>query len=192
MSSPLALTPASHGSECADSGWYGSVQSSLSPVSNALHGMVDVHHEDSVVVARGSDELYDMVADVTRMGEWSPVCKACWWDEGSGPSVGGWFTGRNELPERTWETRSEVVVADRGREFAFVVSATSTRWGYLFSDVDGGTRITESWDFPPSAVAVFEDRFGDDAEAQIASRAELARAGIPKTLAAIKRAGENG
>ena len=23
-----------------------------------------------------------MVSDVTRMGEWSPVCKACWWDEG--------------------------------------------------------------------------------------------------------------
>jgi hypothetical protein len=151
---------------------------------------MDVHHEDSVVVARGSGELYDMVADVTRMGEWSPVCKACWWDEGSGPWVGGWFTGRNELPERTWETRSEVVAADRGREFAFVVSATGTRWGYQFSEVDGGTRIVETWDFPPSAVAMFEDRFGDDAEAQIASRSELARTGIPKTLAAIKRAAE--
>ncbi len=131
-----------------------------------------------------------MVADVTRMGEWSPVCKACWWDEGSGPQVGGWFTGRNELSERTWETRSEVVAADRGREFAFVVATTGTRWGYRFREVEGGTMITESWDFPPAAVAVFEERFGDDAEAQIASRSELARTGIPATLAAIKRAAE--
>ena len=149
-----------------------------------------MHQENSVVVARSTDELYDMVSDVTRMGEWSPVCKACWWDEGSGPRVGAWFTGRNELPERTWETRSEVVVADRGREFAFVVSATGTRWSYQFREVDGGTLITESWDFPPSAVTVFEQRFGDDAEAQIANRSELARTGIPETLAAIKTAAE--
>ena len=32
------------------------------------------------------------------MGEWSPICRACWWDEGGGPQVGAWFTGRNETP----------------------------------------------------------------------------------------------
>src|SRR5919197_5403834 len=102
-------------------------------------------HSESIVVARPPDELYDMVADVTRMGEWSPVCKACWWDEGAAPRVGAWFTGRNEMGEHTWETRSEVVAADRGREFAFVVSVSGTRWGYEFAPVDGGTRLTESW-----------------------------------------------
>ncbi len=132
-----------------------------------------------------------MVSDVTRMGDWSPVCKACWWDEGDTARVGAWFTGRNELPDRTWETRSEVVVADRAREFAFVVSATGTRWGYQFRAVDDGTLVTESWDFPSSAVAVFEERFGDDAEAQIANRSELAGTGIPATLAAIKKAAES-
>ena len=81
-----------------------------------------------------------MVSDVTRMGEWSPVCKACWWDDGSGPQVGSWFTGRNELPERTWERALEVAVADRGGEFAFVVGGKFARWGYTFAPVDGGTR----------------------------------------------------
>src|SRR5580704_6067419 len=71
-----------------------------------------------------------MVSDVTRMGEWSPVCKACWWDDGPGPSAGAWFTGRNELPGRDpWETRSQVVAAVPGEEFAFVVGGTWTRWG---------------------------------------------------------------
>jgi hypothetical protein len=42
-----------------------------------------------------------MVAGVTRMGEWSPVCTARWWDVGDGPHVGAKFTGRNERPERT-------------------------------------------------------------------------------------------
>lgn len=143
-------------------------------------------HAASVVVARSPAELYDLVSDIRRMGTWSPVCKECWWDDGAGPAVGSWFTGRNELPDRTWETRSEVVAADRGKEFAFIVNGTWTRWGYVFRAVDGGTELTESWEFLPGGEAMFMERFGDDTEAQIESRLELARTGIPATLAAIK------
>jgi hypothetical protein len=143
------------------------------------------------LVACSAEAVYDMVSDVTRMGEWSPICKACWWDDGDGPRPGAWFTGRNELPERTWETRSQVVAADRGREFAFVVGGSWVRWGYTFEAVDGGTLVTESWDFLPDGIAGFHDRYGDDARAQIADRAEAARTGIPATLAAIKKAAES-
>jgi hypothetical protein len=148
--------------------------------------MVTLTHSDSIDIARSPEDVYDLVSDITRMGAWSPVCKECWWDEGGGPQVGAWFTGRNELPERTWETRSEVVVADRGREFAFIVNGSWTRWGYVFASVDGGTRVTESWEFLPGGQAMFEERFGADAEAQIAARLELAQKGIPATLASIK------
>jgi len=145
---------------------------------------------DSVVISRSPEDLYGMVSDVTRMGEWSPVCRACWWDDGESARVGAWFTGRNELPERTWETRSEVVAADRGREFAFVVGGSFVRWGYTFAAVDGGTEVTESWEFLPGGAAMFEQRFGADADAQLANRAELARTGIPATLAALKATAE--
>ena len=148
-------------------------------------------HSDSIVVARAPDDLYGMVSDVTHMGDWSPVCKACWWDDGDGPRVGAWFTGRNEVPDRTWETHCEVVAADPGREFAFKVAGTETRWGYRFRGVEGGTELTESWEFSDAGVAVFAERFGDDAEHQIDVRYELARTGIAETLAAIKRAAES-
>lgn len=147
-------------------------------------------HSASIFIDRSPDAVYDLVADISRMGSWSPVCKACWWDDDAGPTVGSWFTGRNELPDRTWETRSEVVAAERGEEFAFVVNGTWTRWGYRFRAVDGGTEVTESWKFLPGGEAMFDERFGADAEAQIASRLELARTGIPETLAAIKRDAE--
>jgi hypothetical protein len=153
--------------------------------------MATLTHSDSIDIARSPEEVYDLVSDITRMGAWSPVCKECWWDEGAGPQVGAWFTGRNELPERTWETRSEVVAADRGREFAFVVNGSWTRWGYVFTAVDGGTRVTESWEFLPGGQAMFEERFGADAEAQAAARLELAREGIPATLAAVKADAES-
>jgi Polyketide cyclase / dehydrase and lipid transport len=154
--------------------------------------MSSLQYSESIVVARSPEALYDMVSDVTRMGEWSPICTACWWDDGDGPRVGAWFTGRNELPERTWETRSQVVAADRGREFAFEVNSGWVRWGYTFTAVDSGTQVTESWEFLPTGIAGFHDRYGNGAEAQIANRTEAAHRGIPVTLAAIKKAAEAG
>jgi Polyketide cyclase / dehydrase and lipid transport len=113
--------------------------------------MDTLRHSGSILIHRSAEELDDMVADVTEMGAWSPVCKACWWDEGEGPQVGAKFTGRNERSDRTWETRSEVEVADRGREFAWVVAELPTRprWGYSFASVEGGTEVVETWELPP-------------------------------------------
>jgi Polyketide cyclase / dehydrase and lipid transport len=154
--------------------------------------MSSLRYSESIVVARPAEFLYDMVSDVTRMGEWSPVCKACWWDDGDSLRVGAWFTGRNELPERVWETRSQVVAAERGREFTFVVGGSLVRWSYTFTPVDRGTQVTESWEFLPDGMARFQARFGEDAEAQIANRTEAAHTGIPLTLAAIKESAESG
>ena len=148
-------------------------------------------YSESIVIARSPADLYDMVADVTRMGEWSPVCNACWWDDGDGPRAGSWFTGRNETPERgPWETRSVVVAASPGEEFAFTVGGSWTRWGYTFTPVAGRTQVTESWEVLPAGVSRFDDRYGDTAEAELAIRYEAARAGIPATLGALKRVAE--
>ncbi len=153
--------------------------------------MSDLTYSESIVVSRPAAELYDMVADVTRTGEWSPVCRACWWDERARPEVGAWFTGRNEVPGRTWETRSQVLVADRGKEWAFAVGGSSVRWSYTFAPVAGGTEVTESWEFLPDGLARFDERYGDDAAAQVQDRADAAHRGIPATLAAIKAAAES-
>jgi hypothetical protein len=148
-------------------------------------------YSDSITISRPPEVLYGIVSDVTRTGEWSPICKACWWDEGDGPHAGAWFTGRNESPERTWETRSQVIVAEPGREFAFVVGGSWVRWGYSFSPIDARTVLTESWEFLPGGIARFEDRYGSDAPEQIAHRTKEAHQGIPITLAAIKRIAES-
>ena len=154
--------------------------------------MSNLSHSDSILVARSAECLYDMVSDVTRIGEWSPVCKACWWDEGSSARAGDWFTGRNTTADRTWETRSEVLVAERGREFAFIVGGAYVRWGYTFTVVGEETRVTESWEFLPEGIAMFEEKFGADAQAQIFSRTKAAHDGISVTLAALKRTAESG
>ena len=149
-------------------------------------------HSGSVVVRTSPEALYDLVSDVTRTGEWSPICRACWWDEGGGPRVGAHFTGRNVTPERTWETRSEVVAADRGREFAWVVGASVARWSFRMEPVAGGTRLTEAWEFLPAGQELFVERYGEDAPGQVESRTRAAHEGIPATLEAIRRIAEAG
>ena len=157
--------------------------------------MSDLKFSDSVVVNADADTLYALVSDVTRIGEWSPQCRACWWDEGGGPTVGSYFTGRNDDGKRTWETRSRVVAADPGREFSWVVNDGWVRWGFVLEPLegpDGGTRLTEHWSFEPAGIEGFRGRYGDKADEQIAIRTKAAKEGIPVTLAAIKRTVEVG
>ena len=151
-----------------------------------------LHHQQTIVVHVPAEELYDLVSDVTRTGEWSPICTACWWEEDSEPgTVGAWFGGRNQTPDRTWETRSQVVAASRGREFAWLVGGRFARWGFTLEHGDDGTYLTESWDFLPAGIEFFHEKYGDEAEAQIADRSQAALSGVPETLAAIKRIAED-
>ena len=148
-------------------------------------------HEDSVVIAVAPETLFDLVTDIGRTGEWSPICTGCWWDDPADAGrVGSWFTGRNELPHRTWETRSKVVVADRPREFAWEVGDGFVRWGYTFTPAGSGTLLTESWQFLPAGIEMFHHKYGEQAATEIAERTQAARTGIPATLAAIKRIAE--
>lgn len=152
--------------------------------------MSELEFEDSVLIARSPEVLYDLVSDVTRTGEWSPICKSCWWDEGDGLRQGAWFTGHNETLDRTWETRSQVSVAAPGREFSWLVGGAWVRWSYTMKPALHGTQLTESWEFLPAGIALFHERYGDAAESEIEIRTTAAHRGIPATLAAIKRIAE--
>jgi hypothetical protein len=154
--------------------------------------MSDLNMSQTVHVAATPEDLYEMVSDVTRMGEWSPVCRECWWDEGGGPREGAWFTGRNETPERTWETRSQVVAAEPGRRFAWEVNNGWVYWCFTFAPYGAGSLLTEEWIFLPAGIEGFRERFGDQADAEIEKRRAAAESGIPATLAAIKKAAESG
>lgn len=145
---------------------------------------------DSVVIEAPPEFVYDLVTDIGRTGEWSPICRGCWWRDEQGARPGAWFVGRNEADGQVWETESQVAVADRGREFAWLVGGQYVRWGYQLDPVGGGTRLTESWDFLPAGQTMFRQKYGAAADDRIALRRSQAMRGIPATLAAIKRIAE--
>jgi hypothetical protein len=154
--------------------------------------VTDLTFSDSIVVDTDPDTLYGLVSDVTNMGQWSPQCRECWWEDGDSlPVAGAWFKGRNEAGGREWETRSQVVVAEPGREFFWEVNGGWVRWGFTLDPAENGTRLTQSWEFLPAGIAGFQERWGDEADRQISFREQSAKTGIPVTLAAIKRSAES-
>jgi hypothetical protein len=105
--------------------------------------------QQDVVIAAPAEQIYDLVADLTRMGEWSDECARVEWIEGAGgPVVGARFAGHNQSGFLKWSRKGRVLVADRGREFAFATEEGGNEgvvWRYRFEPTDGGTRVTESY-----------------------------------------------
>jgi hypothetical protein len=108
------------------------------------------------VVPADPEAVYAVVSDVTRIGERSPECQTAAWLPGApAGAVGSVFRGRNRagLLAR-WSRRCEVLAAERGRAFAFrtlperldVSRRDSTTWRYDLEAVDGGTRVTHSYE----------------------------------------------
>jgi Polyketide cyclase / dehydrase and lipid transport len=106
----------------------------------------------SVVIEAPAGRIYQLVANLPRMGDWSPECRQVEWLAGStGPAEGATFIGHNQggpLGLMKWSRRGHVLTADPGREFAFVTEEggrESTQWRYRLEPVEGGTRVTESY-----------------------------------------------
>ena len=61
--------------------------------------------EVEVWVETTPDRAWELVTDLTLVGEWSPEYQGGRWHEGSdGPAVGAWFKGRNKRGDREWES----------------------------------------------------------------------------------------
>lgn len=82
------------------------------------------HDSEHGIVAASPERIYELVADMPRMGEWSPECQRVEWTDGAvAPAAGARFIGHNRGGPGgliRWSRRGRVLVADPGREFAFV------------------------------------------------------------------------
>lgn len=110
--------------------------------------------EDShdVTIKASPAQVYALVADLPRMGEWSPECQRVEWIDGSSqPVEGARFIGHNRGGPKglmKWSRQGRVLEAKPGSVFAFVTEEggkESTEWRFEFEAVDGGTRVAESY-----------------------------------------------
>lgn len=142
----------------------------------------------SLDIAASPAVVYDLVTDVTRIGERSPECyHAEWLDGASSAATGARFRGRNRIGPIKWTTTCTVTTAESPREFAFSVidgnGREQTRWRYTIEPTASGCRVTESYQFLwcPLVARLAELPFPRDRQ--------LHR-GIQRTLEAIRAAAE--
>lgn len=138
------------------------------------------------------ETVYDLVSDVSRMGEWSPECYRCkWLDDVDEAVQGARFRGWNRfLGVVRWSRVCEVLIADRGRRFEFRTVSRgafrdSTRWSFEFQPDNQGTQIVQRYvlEKPSRPVLLFDRMSGHSAALE---------AGMRETLDRIKTAAEAG
>jgi hypothetical protein len=102
--------------------------------------------------------VWDLVSDITRIGEFSPeTFEAEWLGDATGPALGAKFRGhvkRNEKGPTYW-TVCKVTQCEAERDFGFAVMFAHravNNWRYQLVPAGDGTDVTESFELTPMLV----------------------------------------
>ena len=139
-------------------------------------------------IPASADEVWALVSDLPRMGEWSPENEGGeWLDGATGPSAGAKFRGSNRHGSKSWTTTATIVDADPGRRLSFRVTAMGLKiadWAYDIEPTDTGCVVTESWtDLRPGFFKPIAKR-----ATGVADRTSHTREGMEATLGALAAA----
>jgi hypothetical protein len=148
---------------------------------------------ETVHVDAAPEQVYALVSDVTRMGEWSPETYRCRWMDAEGPVCGARFKGYNRRGRARWSNILVVRSAEPGREFSFrrdVLACGVCDWTYRVERAagDGGTLLTESYEVKKPDWRI--TNWFNGLLLGVDDRDEDLRAGMRTTLARIKAAAE--
>lgn len=108
---------------------------------------------ETIRIQRGTsatpEEAWALIADITRMGDWSPETTSAVWRGGAtGPALRARFRGTNQMGSKKWSSNGTVTACEPGRRFAFHVSIgpfSVADWAYEFEPTEEGCVVTELW-----------------------------------------------
>jgi Polyketide cyclase / dehydrase and lipid transport len=151
--------------------------------------------EVDVFVAASPEVVWALVADVTRIGDWSPECIWARWIDGSGPVPGARFLGQQRRGDAEWRSVSVVTEAEPGRSFAWVVGdpvVPAATWRFDLSPEAGGTRLVQRavMGLGSSRMNAVIAEHPDHEERIVAARLEEHRRNMAVTLDGIRQAAE--
>jgi len=143
-----------------------------------------------MLVSAEPGRVWDLVTDITRMGEWSSECTGGRWTHGAtGPAPGARFVGFNAHGWVRWRTHCRVIECARPTRFAFTVTENKMIWGWRLEPEGARTRLTQ-WREHTSEPNVFIRAFA--ASGLIGrNREQLMVDGMHRTLAAVKASAEH-
>lgn len=160
-------------------------------------GVTGARTEVEVLVELGVEQVWEVVTDVSRTGEWSPECYyAAWLDGWNGPAVGARFEARNRFPDGLMtEVVCLVTVADPLRAFEWQVAGDSTSvpfaiWRYELEARGAKTLIRQSFTHGPGDSGMRAGVLADPqrAEEKLQRRLDQLNRNMRITIAAMTSA----
>lgn len=150
---------------------------------------------EQVSVTRGisapANQVWEMVADVTQMGRWSPEHEEAIWLWGAtSPVPGAAFRGMNRNGKKKWKTVGKIVDAEPSRLLRFNITAIGLKvseWTYEFESTADGCQITETWVDRRGVIAKALGKPVTGVEDRVAHN----RSGMEQTLDRLKSAAES-
>ncbi|MCZ4079162.1 SRPBCC family protein [Rhodococcus sp. H36-A4] len=146
--------------------------------------------EAQIDVDANPEQVWKIVSDLQRMGEWSPQCKLM---KVFGGNVrrGTTTLNINRKGLLVWPTRSKVIEFEPNKKIAFRVLDNKTIWSYSLTPNGTGTSVVEKREAPSGTTAIssflVKHVLGGSDQFDI----ELVD-GMNKTLQRIKAETENG
>ncbi len=159
-------------------------------MTEATGAMVEVE----ILVDKNPGEMWDLITDVGRIGEWSPECVGATWLDGGTAQTGSRFEGRNQFGGAFRSTVTCVVTeADRPAVFEWVVLDPSkaveqpgSTWRYELasSGSAGQTRVLHRFVHGPGRTGLSRgmEESPDQAESILRHRLDELRKHMTITL----------
>lgn len=97
-------------------------------------------------VSAAPREVWRVVADLRRTGEWSPECSRV--VPVSSVRLGGWLVGFNRRGPVRWVTVSRITQFQPERKIAWKVLTNRSIWTYQLEPTTVGTRVIETRETP--------------------------------------------
>lgn len=138
----------------------------------------------SIDIEAPPNEVWDVVSDLKRMGEWSPQCRKMI-ILGREVKRGTRTLNINHAGKLHWPTNAKVTEFEPNKKIAFRIVENRTIWSYELEPTATGTKLTESRKAPKgvSGASNFAIERGMGGIEKFEAALER---GIKKTLARIK------
>ena len=97
-------------------------------------------------------QVWAVVADVTRVGEWSHECQVGQWLDGATAAAPGVrYRGSNRVGRVRWSRRNEIVAADENQRLVWRTVPTriypdSTEWQIAIEPIADGSLIVQTFE----------------------------------------------
>ncbi len=141
-------------------------------------------------IAASPEQVWSIVSDLTRMGEWSPQCRKTL-VFGGDVKLGTRTVNINRQGFKVWPTQGKVVRFTPGKEIAVRIVENHTVWSFQITPNADGVTLTERRELPDGTTTPLSRFLVKVALGGNEGFEKNLRRGIAETLAKIKAAAES-